>query len=421
MVTQADKAKRQLDLLYKWLETHDQEHSLNLSSEAIRVLTGPSVEKERILRRWKVLDTEDTVQKQVLDNHTLEQLENYKGNIEGLIGTVKVPVGIAGPLKVNGIFAKGEYFIPLATTEAALVASYHRGIYLINQAGGCRSILLNEGITRSPAFAFQQLDQVGQFVAWLLDQQAQLKTIAESTSNHLELTDLRLAVEGNHVYIIFEYQTGDAAGQNMVTIATSAICTFIQENTPIKPQYYFLEANLSGDKKASMQSFLGVRGKKVTAEIVIDNTLIQKLLHTTAEQMVAYWRMSAIGGVLGGTIGIQGHYANGLTALYLATGQDVACVSESAVGVTRFELTENKDLYASVTLPNLIIGTVGGGTKLPSQKACLDIMGLSGSGHAKALAEICAGLCLAGELSIIGALCAGEFSNAHQKLARGKT
>ena len=176
---------------------------------------------------------------------------------------------------------------------------------------------------------------------------------------------------------------------------------------------------MSGDKKASAQSFLSVRGKKVTAEVTLPGELVKGLLHTTPERMVDYWRMSAMGGVLSGTIGVQGHYANGLAALYIACGQDAACVSESAVGVTRFELTDTGDLYASVTLPNLIVGTVGGGTGLPSQKAGLELLGLAGAGNSRAFAEVAAGITLAGELSIIGALCAGHFARAHQQLARG--
>ena len=146
--------------------------------------------------------------------------------------------------------------------------------------------------------------------------------------------------------------------------------------------------------------------------------LVEKRLHTTPEMMVKYWAMSAIGGVLSGTIGVQGHYANGLAAIYLACGQDVACVAESAVGVTRYELSADGGLYASVTLPNLIVGTVGGGTGLPSQRACLELMGLAGAGNANALAEVCAAVALAGELSIVGAIVAGDFTRAHQRLAR---
>jgi len=206
----------------------------------------------------------------------------------------------------------------------------------------------------------------------------------------------------------------------MVTIATEAIVKHIVEHCPIKPKYCFVEANHSGDKKASAQSFQRVRGKKVTAELRLASGLVEKVLHTTPTMMVDYWRMSALGGVLSGTLGVQGHYANGLAALYIACGQDAACVSESAVGVTRMEVTDDGSLYVAVTLPNLIVGTVGGGTGLPSQRACLEIMGLAGAGHARAFAEVAAALCLAGELSIIGALCAGHFTRAHQTLARGR-
>jgi hydroxymethylglutaryl-CoA reductase (NADPH) len=181
-----------------------------------------------------------------------------------------------------------------------------------------------------------------------------------------------------------------------------------------------VEGNLSGDKKASAKAFTTTRGKKVTAEVVLPGELIEKRLHATAKDLEHYWRVSAIGGVLSGSFGIQGHFANGLAALYIATGQDAACVAESAVGVTRFEVLENGDLYAAVTLPGLMVGTVGGGTGLPSQRACLELMGLAGAGHARALAEVAAGLMLAGELSIIGALAAGHFSRAHRKLARDR-
>jgi hydroxymethylglutaryl-CoA reductase (NADPH) len=231
---------------------------------------------------------------------------------------------------------------------------------------------------------------------------------------------MRITVEGNNVFLNFEFLTADASGQNMVTLATEAICEYIEAHTPVRPRYHFVEANLSGDKKASAQSFLLVRGRKVSAEARIPAELVEKRLRTTPEQMVNFWRMSAMGGVLSGTMGLQGHYANGLAALYLACGQDVACVAESAVGITRFEVLDGRELYASVTLPNIMVGSVGGGTGLPSQKACLEVLGLSGAGKAQALAEVCAGLCLAGELSIMGALCSGDFSRAHRVLARGK-
>ncbi|HEY1381949.1 MAG TPA: hydroxymethylglutaryl-CoA reductase [Gemmataceae bacterium] len=381
---------------------------------------GARASEDVLDRRWDFLKADPAARDAVLDPQTRGHLDRYQTNVENLIGTVKVPVGVAGPLRVNGLFAQGDYYVPLATTEAALVASYDRGSRLISACGGCTAMLLNEGVSRAPGFAFHDLRECGQFLLWATDHLEDFRTVAEATTHHGKLADLRVTVEGNHVYLNFEFTTGDAAGQNMVTLATDAVCDHIRDHCPIKPQYSFVEGNLSGDKKASAQSFLLVRGKKVSAEVLVPAELVRKKLGTTPEMMVNYWRMSALGGVLSGTMGVQGHYANGLAALFLACGQDVACVAESAVGVTRFEVGDGGGLYASVTLPNIMVGTVGGGTGLPSQRACLEIMGLAGEGHAAALAEVCAAVCLAGELSIIGALCSGNFSRAHKVLARSR-
>jgi hydroxymethylglutaryl-CoA reductase (NADPH) len=318
------------------------------------------------------------------------------------------------------MFATGDFYVPLATTEAALVASYSRGAQVITEAGGCLSILLQEGIRRTPGFAFQTLTRAGLFAIWCIDQRETLRTVAASTTSHGELNNVGVAIEGNHVYLILEYVTGDASGQNMVTIATQAICDHIAANSPVEPQYYFVEANLSGDKKATAHSFVTVRGKKVSAEVVLPAALIQERLHTTPLEMERYWKMSAMGAIQSGSIGVQGHIANALAALYLACGQDPACVAESAVGVTRFEVTDSGDLYASVTMPSVVVGTIGGGTGLPTQHACLEILGMAGEGKARALAELCGALALAGEISITAAICAGEFARAHKKLARGR-
>lgn len=385
-----------------------------------RVPGGTKMTPRSIEKRWEQLKVHESSKLAVLDDDTLIHCDTYQGNIENFIGTCKMPIGLAGPLRMNGIFAQDDFYIPLATTEAALVASYHRGSLLISEAGGCCAALLSEGVTRAPGFVFNNISEAGAFITWTLSHIEEFRAEAQRTTSHGKMTDMKFTVEGNHVYLIFEFITGDASGQNMVTIATEAILKYIINNSPIKPKHYFIEANLSGDKKASTQSFHTVRGKKVTAEVKISGDLIRKYLNTTPDKMMKYWNISAMGSVLSGTIGVQGHYANGLAALYIACGQDAACVAESAVGVTRLEVVDDDVLYASVTLPNLMVGTVGGGTKLPSQKACLDILGLGGPGNAQALAEVCAGLALAGELSIKGAICANEFTRAHHKLARKK-
>jgi hydroxymethylglutaryl-CoA reductase (NADPH) len=387
-------------------------------SRAPRHVPGGSIISSRaVARRWKILGS-PPASRELLDPRTEGQMGVYENNIENFIGTAKLPVGIAGPLRVRGLFAQGDFYVPLATTEAGLVASYSRGAALITEAGGASAMLLNEGISRSPGFAFASFEELGRFVAWLLSVQDQIKLAAEKTTRYGKLIDIQISVEGNHVYLILVFTTGDAAGQNMATIATEGAVNWILANTPAKPRVAYVEANFSGDKKASAQSLQSVRGKKVTAEISIPSELIQRRLRTTAESMVDYSRFATVGGIMSGTIGTEGHYANGLAAMFIACGQDAACVAEATVGTTRMDLNAERGLYVSVTLPNLIMGTVGGGTKLPSQRSCLEIMGMAGAGNAQALAEIAAALCLAGEISIVGAISAGEFTRAHARLAR---
>jgi hydroxymethylglutaryl-CoA reductase (NADPH) len=384
-----------------------------------RVPGASLISADAIDRRWKALkNAPATVRAALWPGTDAVTADVYGKNIENFIGKISVPVGVAGPLRVNGLSAQNDYYVPLATTEAALVASYHRGSLVISESGGCAAVTMAEGVSRSPGWAFENLAQAGSFVAWVSERFETLRAEAESTTCHGKLVDLRVAMEGNHVYVVFDYLTGDAAGQNMVTIATQKACDYIATHSPIRAKYHFVEANLSGDKKASMQSFQSVRGKKVCAEVRIPRTVISKRLHTTAREMENYWRMSAIGGVMSGTIGVQGHYANGIAALYLACGQDVACVSESAVGITRFEAGDDGSLYATVTLPNVVVGTVGGGTGLPSQAACLDLLGLRGAGCGRAFGELVSAVALAGEISIIAALCSQQFTSAHQRLAR---
>jgi hydroxymethylglutaryl-CoA reductase (NADPH) len=344
----------------------------------------------------------------------------FRGNIENLVGLTQVPTAVIGPLRVNGLYAKGDFYIPLATTEGALAASYQRGAWITSLCGGVRTICSSEQVQRAPCFIFRDAIEAGQFILWATKHFAKLKKVISERSRHAKLEEMRVCLNGNWVYLIFGYNTGDAAGQNMVTLCTEVACQYIVKKCPIKPVSWFVEGNLSGDKKATAASFVHVRGKMVTAEVVIRKDLVRKVLGTTPERMVQYWTVSAVGGIQAGSIGVQGHFANGLAAIFLACGQDVACVAEAAVGITRMALESNGNLYISTTLPNLIVGTVGGGTRLPTQRECLAIMGCEGEGHAKKFAEICAATALAGEVSIIGALAAGEFAGAHAKYGRPK-
>lgn len=341
-----------------------------------------------------------------------------KGNIENFIGMAQVPVGVAGPLLVRGMHAQGEFLVPLATTEGALVASYSRGMKACGLSGGVTAVCLTEGVQRSPYFKFERVHEVGRFVGWLMDNQDRFPAVVAQHSRFAQLLDMQTHIEGNSVILTFEFTTGDASGQNMVTICTNAICGLILQECPIKPTEWYVESNYSGDKKATALSFSTVRGKKVACEVVLKNDIVRGVLKSTPQAMAAYWQASTLAVVQSGAIGAQGHVANGLAALFIACGQDAACVAESATGITRMQVTAEGDLYVALTLPNLMVGTVGGGTGLPTQRECLEMLDCAGAGKAKKLAEIAAATALSGEISIAAALSAGHFSSAHQNLGR---
>lgn len=347
-----------------------------------------------------------------------QNAEYYKGNVENFIGLTQVPTGLIGPLYINGTVAHGDYYIPLATTEGALVASYNRGAKATRLSGGITSVCTTEALQRTPVWKFDSLAEVGQFIAWLLQHIDAFKDIVGKTSRYARLEEMKLNMEGNNVLSIFEYTCGEAAGQNMVTICTDAICNYIINHTPVKPALWYVESNYSGDKKATAVSFSSVRGKKVTAEVVVKKDIVVDVLKSTPEDIAMYWQTSMVASSQSGSIGMQGHIANGLTALFLACGQDVACVSEAYVGITRMEVNRNEDLYVAITLPSLVVGTVGGGTSLPTQHECLQILQCSGKGSARKFAEICGAVALAGELSIAAALASGHFSKAHKLFRR---
>ncbi|MEM8792358.1 MAG: hydroxymethylglutaryl-CoA reductase [Pseudomonadota bacterium] len=358
-------------------------------------------------------------QEQLADPSTLDHLEEYSRNIETMIGTVKLPIGVLGPLRVNGLNASGEFFIPLATTEAALVASYARGAEAANRSGGIMTALLSEEMLRSPAFVFDGLHTAGLFVDWVVTNAERLKTVAEATTRHGKLITIEPMIDNEIVFLICRFTTGDASGQNMVTVAAQAICDEIVANCPIPIQNSFVEGNFSGDKKSSYFGVLRGRGRKVSASVSLPGDVVRQVLRSSVDKMLSYGRVANLGALMSGQIGAQAHYANGLAAFYIATGQDAACVAESAVGFTRMEERDG-DLFCSVTMPNILVGAVGGGTGLPSQSAALNLIGLPEQERGAALAELVAALCLCGEISIVAAISAGHFTAAHQSLARDR-
>lgn len=378
------------------------------------------ISKQSIDGYWKRLmdgPARQADKDQLADPQTVQNAESFSANIENFIGTVKLPVGVIGPLRINGLNAHGDFHVPLATTEAALVASYARGAFAATQSGGISTALLYEGVIRTPAFVFDNLFNAGLFVEWVVTNSQHLKQVAEATTRHGKLIAIEPIIDNNIVFLICRYTTGDASGQNMVTIATDALCHDVVGNCSVPIQNWYVEGNFSGDKKASFLGMVTGRGRKVSASVTLSAEVIEKTLATTAEAMLDYGRVANLGAHLSGQIGAQAHFANGLAALYIATGQDAACVAESAVGITRIE-PRGDGLFCSVTLPNILVGSVGGGTSLPSQTAALNILGLKGAGNGAALAEVAAATCLCGEISIVAAIAAGHFTRAHENLAR---
>ncbi len=388
------------------------------AGEPVRTVTQANA--QTIDSLWDRIDGASDEDRSLLaDDRTRTEAELYSSNIENMIGTVKVPVGLVGPITIRGLNATGDFNVPLATTEAALVASYARGAQAANMSGGIVTALLSEEMMRTPAFVFHDILNAGLFVDWLAGQQERLKEAAEKTTRYGRLMSIEPVIENEVVFLVCRFTTGDASGQNMVTIAADAMCTEIVENCPLPILRHYVEANFSGDKKASYFGVLRGRGRKVSASVCLKCDVIERRLHTDVDDMLAYGRVANLGALLSGQIGAQAHFANGLAALYIATGQDAACAAESSVGFTRME-RRGADLYCSVTLPNILVGAIGGGTSLPSQRAALNVLNLPSEQPAAALAEIAAALCLSGEISIVAAMAAGHFAAAHRKLARGR-
>ncbi|RIV25393.1 hydroxymethylglutaryl-CoA reductase [Fibrisoma montanum] len=336
-----------------------------------------------------------------------------QGNCEQFIGVAQVPIGVAGPLRVNGEHAQGEFLIPMATTEGTLVASYNRGIKLINLSGGVTCTVQDDGMQRAPVFQFADARQARQFVQWVNEHQTELAAEAESTSRFAKLRYVDSYLNGRLAFLRFGYSTGDAAGQNMVSKATLAACNYILQQVE-GIEHFFLESNLATDKKPSQVNVLRSRGKRVTAEVRIPRDLLIRELQVEPEQLHRHARIGDVGARLAGTNNNGLHSVNGLAALFIATGQDVACLAESSAAITYSEITPEGDLYGSVTLPSLVIGTVGGGTGLPTQRECLELMGCFGTGQVNKLAEIMAGVVAAGELSLAAAISSLDWVSSHE-------
>lgn len=347
-------------------------------------------------------------------------------NIENFIGSTELPLGVAGPIKVKGGNSNGKYFVPLATTEGALVASVSRGCKVINLSGGTKTDLEYIGTTRAPLFSVKDLKTGREFINWVNKNYNELEKIVANVDPFVKLIKIDPFLSGRNIWLRIYYNTYDAMGMNMATQASQRIGEYAEKYFK-KVKLVATSGNLCVDKKASTMNFLLGRGRKVQAECFIKNETIKKYLHTTPEKLVEVnHKKTWQGAIQSGSIAANAHIANIIAAIFIATGQDVAQVVESSSGNTTFEL-DKSGVYTCVTLPSLMIGTVGGGTGLPKQSEAINLM-LKNTGHSREkknlnrthkLAEIITSACLAGEISLHGALASGHLASSHMKLGKG--
>jgi len=374
--------------------------------------------REAVDIRREFLEEKYRIQLTNIANYSLDMDEAQKRNIENPIGTIQIPVGLAGPLKINGLNTQGEFYVPLATSEGALVASVNRGCSAITEAGGANVRVADDKMTRGPVIKAKSLTDALKIKDWIRDHFKELKKAAEVTTRHGKLLKIDpVVVVGRYLYPRFVFKTGDSMGMNMVTIATENALNLLTHKTGA--HVVALSGNLCVDKKPSSLNLIEGRGKTLVAEVIMPKKIVENKLKTTTDAIVEVnTSKNLIGSAISGSIGFNSHYANMIGAIFLATGQDEAHIVEGSLGITTAENIDG-DLYFSVTLPDVPLATIGGGTRLETARECLEIMDVYGSGKVGKFAEIVAGTVLAGELSLVGALSAGHLARAHKELGRG--
>ncbi|EPZ49931.1 putative hydroxymethylglutaryl-CoA reductase (NADPH) [Bacteriovorax sp. BAL6_X] len=403
-------------------ETHTDSASEQEAKVVKQKLSAPSrfdYSEAARLNRIAILEAQcgenlDSIQETDLDGL------NLKGNIESYAGSISIPMGICGPLKINEKGEKEDLYIPIATSEGALVSSITRGALAVSLCGGFKAKVLRKRMYRAPVFTFDDIDHADEFISWLEDNFDTIKSITKKYSNFADLKKIKPVLIGRNVHAKFIYECADASGQNMTTVCTWQSCLWIKEElltSKIKLVEFFLEGNGSSDKKVSVGSAMQTRGTYVTAECVITEKVLKRILKTSSTDLVNLYLRSLPITRLEGMTGYNVNVANAVAAIFASTGQDLACIHESSTAVLNFEKHE-KGLYVSLTLPSLVIGTVGGGTGLGHYKDCLKSIGCSGAGKVERFAKIIAGAALSLELSTMSAICGGQFAYAHDKLGR---
>ncbi|KAF3932731.1 hypothetical protein ABW19_dt0204816 [Dactylella cylindrospora] len=338
---------------------------------------------------------------------------------ENVIGYMPLPVGVAGPLVIDG----ESYWIPMATTEGVLVASTHRGCKSINSGGGVTTVLTGDGMTRGPCVSFSSLARAGAAKLWLDSEEGQkvMKDAFNSTSRFARLQTLKCALAGTYLYIRFRTTTGDAMGMNMISKGVEHALNVMSNDAGFDDmQIVSVSGNYCTDKKPAAINWIEGRGKSVVAEAIIPKETVEQTLKITVDALLELnTAKNLIGSAMAGSVGgFNAHAANIVAAIFLATGQDPAQVVESANCITVMRKV-NGNLQISVSMPSIEVGTIGGGTVLDPQGSMLDLLGVRGphptnpGSNAQRLARIVAGAVLAGELSLCSALAAGHLVRSH--------
>ncbi|WP_336134806.1 hydroxymethylglutaryl-CoA reductase [Natronomonas amylolytica] len=375
--------------------------------------------EEAIAERHEWLEEQTGVDLEHVPEYSFDSSRG-EGNIENFVGVAQMPLGIAGPVKVDGEHAEGYYPIPLATTEGTLVASYSRGMKAINMNGGATATVSDDRMNRAPVFVFEDARNARDFRDWVFDHFETVKEKAEETSSVAELLEIEDYLTNNFAHLRFSFETGDAAGQNMVGKATFAACNWILQEYPGYVESFYLEGNFATDKKASKVNDLMTRGKRVTAEVTLDRETCIHHLGAEPESLANHSEIATIGSLFSGANTNGAHPANGLAALFIATGQDEANVAESSAAILNTRLEDDDSLHISVTIPSLIVATYGGGTGMATQQECLEMLDCDGPGNVNKLAEIAATTVLAGEISLGAAISASDWVTSHESLGRNR-
>lgn len=406
-----------MTVLRKDSANHEQLAANGVQPNLIPRLPSQGYAPELVAERRKWIEEQLHVDLPLVGECGIET-ESMRGNVENPIGSIQMPLGIAGPLAVNGKHAEGVFYVPLATTEGALVRSYERGMVAITRAGGAVARVIKSENRSAPIFVCRDIESALEVCEFIERTREQICAEAEATTSHGKLQTIRPRVVGRDVIVTLGFYTADAHGMNMIAKAAERACRWIASQCSV--ERWYMMSGASSEKRTTAGLLFGGKGQYVTASVEMSKRTCNRYLHANPERLVDLWRRTIVAQSFSGCVGHNAHYANGLTALFIATGQDVANVVNSAVGMTHYELLANGSLHASITLPSVTLATVGGGTHMGTSAECLRLLGCLGTGGVKKFAEVVAATLLAGELSFAAALASGEFVEAHEEYGRNR-